>query len=89
MEENSLSPNPTAAEVFILRLRGLPWTVSVSDVCDFFSGIEVVSNSVVICLSDQGRPTGTPEVRQVFWQPQNSRFLMCSLRRSICPILVA
>jgi hypothetical protein len=45
-------------EVFIVRLRGLPWTVSISDVYDFFSGIGVVDNSVVVCLSEQGRPTG-------------------------------
>lgn len=42
----------------VLRLAGLSWDVRVSDVLDFFSGIPLPPESVVLMLNRAGRATG-------------------------------
>eukprot|EP01103_Thecamoeba_quadrilineata_P015118 TRINITY_DN467_c0_g1_i2.p1 TRINITY_DN467_c0_g1~~TRINITY_DN467_c0_g1_i2.p1 ORF type:complete len:472 (+),score=49.63 TRINITY_DN467_c0_g1_i2:26-1417(+) len=43
---------------YVARLRGLPWQATETDICDFFSGLEVLPNGVHISLNFSGRPTG-------------------------------
>eukprot|EP01135_Chromosphaera_perkinsii_P006644 Nk52_evm46s554 gene=Nk52_evmTU46s554 len=42
----------------VVRLRGLPWQASDDDITNFFSGIAIAEDGIVICVNNQGRPIG-------------------------------
>eukprot|EP00245_Coleochaete_scutata_P014153 TRINITY_DN5962_c0_g1_i1.p1 TRINITY_DN5962_c0_g1~~TRINITY_DN5962_c0_g1_i1.p1 ORF type:complete len:458 (-),score=101.37 TRINITY_DN5962_c0_g1_i1:1011-2384(-) len=42
----------------VVRLRGLPFSASEKDISDFFKGLELGPDGVVICVNFQGRSTG-------------------------------
>ncbi|KAJ7571157.1 hypothetical protein O6H91_01G152400 [Diphasiastrum complanatum] len=42
----------------VVRLRGLPFNATESDISDFFKGLEMGPDGVVICVNFQGRSTG-------------------------------
>ncbi|CAM6102293.1 unnamed protein product [Calypogeia fissa] len=47
----------------VVRLRGLPFSASESDIADFFKGLEMGPDGVVICVNFQGRSTGQAYVQ--------------------------
>jgi len=47
----------------VVRLRGLPFSASESDISDFFKGLEMGPDGVVICVNFQGRSTGQAYVQ--------------------------
>jgi len=49
----------------IVRLRGLPYRCSKEEILDFFSGLEIVSNGIVLPMDHQGRHTGDAYVEFV------------------------
>eukprot|EP00249_Psilotum_nudum_P017256 c26237_g1_i1 orf=591-1967(-) len=42
----------------VIRLRGLPFSATETDIKDFFKGLELGHDGVVICVNFQGRSTG-------------------------------
>lgn len=49
----------------IVRLRGLPYRCSKEEILDFFNGLEIVSNGIVLPMDHQGRHTGDAYVEFV------------------------
>jgi len=49
----------------IVRLRGLPYRCSKEEILDFFSGLEIVSNGIILPMDHQGRHTGDAYVEFV------------------------
>ncbi|CAM6037574.1 unnamed protein product [Sphagnum compactum] len=47
----------------VVRLRGLPFSASESDIADFFKGLELGPDGVVVCVNFQGRSTGQAYVQ--------------------------
>lgn len=47
----------------MVRLRGLPFSASESEIEDFFKGLELGPDGVVICVNFQGRSTGQAYVQ--------------------------
>ncbi|KAG6551429.1 hypothetical protein Mapa_007075 [Marchantia paleacea] len=47
----------------VVRLRGLPFSASETDIADFFKGLEMGPDGVVICVNFQGRSTGQAYVQ--------------------------
>lgn len=56
----SLSPthhlDSSRKRSIVVRLRGLPFSASESDIADFFKGLEMGPDGVVICVNFQGLP---------------------------------
>ena len=49
----------------VVRLRGLPWDTSMEQIKEFFQGLKIYPNGVVLCRSSTGRPNGEGFVRFV------------------------
>ncbi|KAL2634576.1 hypothetical protein R1flu_006055 [Riccia fluitans] len=47
----------------VVRLRGLPFSASETDIADFFKGLDMGPDGVVICVNFQGRSTGQAYVQ--------------------------
>lgn len=43
---------------FVVKLRGLPWSVTTEDILKFFEDCEVLKNGVHLTTSREGRPSG-------------------------------
>ncbi|XP_076800482.1 heterogeneous nuclear ribonucleoprotein H2-like isoform X1 [Clavelina lepadiformis] len=43
---------------FIIRMRGLPYQCTKEEIAQFFSGMEIIPNGIVLPLDDNGRSTG-------------------------------
>eukprot|EP00092_Neocalanus_flemingeri_P002021 GFUD01002158.1.p1 GENE.GFUD01002158.1~~GFUD01002158.1.p1 ORF type:complete len:537 (+),score=162.80 GFUD01002158.1:167-1612(+) len=52
-------------EVFMVKLRGLPWTATRPQICNFLQGCAVVGGQagVTIEMNERGKPSGTATVR--------------------------
>ncbi|GAB5361859.1 hypothetical protein AAMO2058_000749100 [Amorphochlora amoebiformis] len=47
---------------YVIRMRGLPWSVRQSDIEDFFKGMDVKRDGILIEINSQGRPSGNAYV---------------------------
>ncbi|XP_045931489.1 G-rich sequence factor 1 isoform X2 [Micropterus dolomieu] len=47
----------------VVRLRGLPFTCTVADIVQFFSGLDIVENGITIVMDHKGRNSGEGFVR--------------------------
>eukprot|EP00128_Syssomonas_multiformis_P014980 Colp12_sorted_trinity150504_noHs@3152 len=56
------------AEDAVIRVRGLPWEVTVEDLSQFFSGYQIATDGILIVRNRQGRSTG--EAFVTFVNPQ-------------------
>ncbi|XP_069477452.1 RNA-binding protein 12B [Ambystoma mexicanum] len=54
----SLGMGDFAAGITKIRLRNVPYTVTVNEILDFFYGYRVIPDSVTIAYTKQGLPTG-------------------------------
>lgn len=48
---------------YVVRVRGLPWRASESDLTNFFSGISMQPNGITFQMNSAGRPTGEAYVQ--------------------------
>ncbi|XP_044051895.1 G-rich sequence factor 1 [Siniperca chuatsi] len=48
----------TPADDGVVRLRGLPFTCTVADIVQFFSGLDIVENGITIVTDHRGRNSG-------------------------------
>eukprot|EP00850_Spirogloea_muscicola_P012074 SM000077S21548 [mRNA] locus=s77:144588:147856:+ [translate_table: standard] len=55
----------------VVRLRGLPFSATEGDIADFFKGLELGPDGVVICVNFQGRSTGQAYVQFVSTEQAN------------------
>lgn len=56
--ESLLKNINTAAEDFVVQLRGIPFTCSQEDISNFFSGLDIVEDGITIMEYSSGRRTG-------------------------------
>eukprot|EP00850_Spirogloea_muscicola_P011829 SM000075S21918 [mRNA] locus=s75:21796:24659:+ [translate_table: standard] len=55
----------------VVRLRGLPFSATEGDIAEFFKGLELGPDGVVICVNFQGRSTGQAYVQFVSTEQAN------------------
>eukprot|EP00823_Brevimastigomonas_motovehiculus_P003210 TRINITY_DN1944_c0_g1_i1.p1 TRINITY_DN1944_c0_g1~~TRINITY_DN1944_c0_g1_i1.p1 ORF type:complete len:613 (-),score=165.55 TRINITY_DN1944_c0_g1_i1:360-2198(-) len=58
LSSSSSSASSSASPEYIVRLRGLPWQASTTEVVNFFKGLNIIEDKVCFVLNQQGRPTG-------------------------------
>ncbi|KII67067.1 Heterogeneous nuclear ribonucleoprotein F [Thelohanellus kitauei] len=56
--EDSLLRTAPKDDEFVVRLRGLPYAMTEADIRNFFHGINIPSNNIVIIMDDQNRCSG-------------------------------
>eukprot|EP00126_Sphaerothecum_destruens_P004280 Sdes_comp18088_c0_seq1m7512 len=61
-QTNNSLPNTSPAfpleQDLVVRLRGLPWQATLQDIVQFFDGVHLAPENVVVCVNNQGRPIG-------------------------------
>jgi len=65
----------------VVRMRGLPWSATPQDIRDFFSGLEVTQDGIVLARNADGRVTG--EAYVLFHDEENFQRAMTRNREHI------
>lgn len=63
------SESSSYGENSVAKLRGLPFKATKQEITDFFDGLEIEKNGILICQDYQGRPSGEAFVR--FTNPED------------------
>lgn len=60
LPEYDSNPQPARKEIFIVRLKGLPWSCTPEDLLNFFSECQICDgvNGIHMTLNSQGKPSG-------------------------------
>lgn len=68
-EEDDQNLDDDGPSPFLIHIRGLPWTTTKQEICDFFAGVNIVNGEngihIITCAMNNSRPLGEAYIELV------------------------